>query len=255
MRRNATCLAIGITAESLRLSNSFDWTMPEEQLLLPLQSRHDVALADLPAQAFAPVLSALEQLMTGALTQLHIYGEPGSGRSLLLSAFAAEAAHRLGQCILLPLRQVVFLPADMLQGLETCPLVVLDDIEAVAGWPEWEEGLFNLYNRMQEQGGRLLVSAATVPTDLPIQLPDLRSRLARASVHALPLPDDSIRQELLQIHASRRDWHLEPELVRYLIERGPRGLGRFTAMLDKLEQRALREKRGITVPLVRAVLG
>ena len=59
MRRNATYLVIGITAESLRLSNSFDWTMPEEQLLLPLQSRHDVALADLPAQAFAPVLSAL----------------------------------------------------------------------------------------------------------------------------------------------------------------------------------------------------
>lgn len=237
------------------MSNPVDLFMPEEQLLLPLQSRQDVALADLPAQAFAPVLSALEQLMSGALTQLHVYGEPGSGRSLLLSAVAAEAAHRLGQCILLPLRQVVFLPADMLQGLESCPLVVLDDIEAVAGWPEWEEGLFNLYNRLQEQGGRLLVSAAMIPADLPLQLPDLRSRLARASVHVLPTPDDAIRQELLQTIAQRRDWQLEPELVRYLIERGPRGLGRFTTMLDKLEQRALREKRGITVPLARAVLG
>lgn len=229
--------------------------MPEEQLLLPLQARHDVTLADLPTQAFAPVLSAVEQLMSGALTQLHLYGEAGSGRSLLLSALAAEATQRLGQCILLPLRQVVFLPADMLQGLEHCPLVVLDDIEAVAGWPEWEEGLFNLYNRLYEQGGRLVVSAALPPTELPIHLPDLRSRLARASVYALPTPDDGIRHELLLTHASRRDWQLEPELVRYLIERGPRGLGRFTAMLDKLEQRALREKRGITVPLARAVLG
>lgn len=237
------------------MSNLDDLFMPEEQLLLPLQSRQDVTLADLPAQAFAPVLSALEQLMSGALTQLHVYGEPGSGRSLLLSAVAAEAAQRLGHCILLPLRQVVFLPADMLQGLESCPLVVLDDIEAVAGWPEWEEGLFNLYNRLQEQGGRLLVSAAMIPADLPLLLPDLRSRLARASVHVLPTPDDAIRQELLQTIAQRRDWQLEPELVRYLIERGPRGLGRFTAMLDKLEQRALREKRGITVPLARAVLG
>ena len=94
-----------------------------------------------------------------------------------------------------------------------------------------------------------------VPANLPLQLPDLRSRLARASVHVLPMPDDSIRQELLQTTASRRDWQLEPELVRYLIERGPRGLGRFMAMLDKLEQRALREKRAITVPLARAVLG
>ena len=229
--------------------------MPEEQLLLPLQSRQDVTLADLPAQAFAPVLSALDQLMAGSLQQLHVYGEPGSGRSLLLSAFVAAASQQLGHSILLPLRQVVFLPAEMLQGLESCPLIVLDDIEAVAGWPEWEEGLFNLYNRLQEQGGRLLVSAAMVPAELPLQLPDLRSRLARASVHALPAPDDDIRQELLQTTAARRDWQLEPELVRYLIERGPRGIGRFMAMLDKLEQRALREKRAITVPLARAVLG
>lgn len=229
--------------------------MPEEQLLLPLQSPQTVTLSDLPAAAFAPVLSALEQLMTGALQQLHVCGEPGSGRSLLLSAFADAATQRLGQCILLPLQQVVFLPADMLQGLEHCPMIVLDDIEAVAGWPEWEEGLFNLYNRLQAQGGRLLVSAATPPAELPLQLPDLRSRLSRASVHRLPAPDDALRLALLQTTAARRDWPLEPELARYLIERGPRGLGRFMAMLDKLEQRALREKRGITVPLARAVLG
>lgn len=232
-----------------------DLFMPEEQLLLPLQSRQAVTLDDLPAQAFAPVLSALEQLMTGVLQQMQVCGEPGSGRSLLLSAFADAATQRLGQCILLPLRQVVFLPADMLQGLEHCPLIVLDDIEAVAGWPDWEEGLFNLYNRLQEQGGRLLVSAATPPADLPLQLPDLRSRLARASVHHLPPPDDALRMALLQTTAARRDWLLEPELVRYLIERGPRGLGRFMVLLDRLEQRALREKRGITVPLARAVLG
>lgn len=232
-----------------------DLFMPQEQLLLPLQSRQDVSLADLPAAAFAPVLSALQQLMQGALTQVHVWGEPGSGRSLLLSAFVAEAAQQLGHSVLLPLRQVVFLSPEMLQGLESCPLIVLDDIEAVAGWPEWEEGLFNLYNRLQEQGGKLLVTAATPPAGLPLQLPDLRSRLARASVHALPVPDDAVRLELLQTTAQRRGWPLEAELMRYLVERGPRRLGRFMDVLDKLEQRAQREKRGITVPLARAVLG
>ena len=136
MLTSATSIAIGITVESHRLSNLYDVFMPEEQLLLPLQSRQGVTLADLPVQAFAPVLSALDQLMAGSLQQLHVYGEPGSGRSLLLSAFVAAASQQLGHSILLPLRQVVFLPADMLQGLESCPLVVLDDIEVVAGWPD-----------------------------------------------------------------------------------------------------------------------
>ncbi|WP_146089274.1 DnaA regulatory inactivator Hda, partial [Amnimonas aquatica] len=166
--------------------------MPEEQLLLPLQGRSDITLADLPARAFAPVLSALAQLRAGQLGEVCIWGAPGAGRSLLLSAFVSDVARDAGQAVLLPLRQVVFMPPEMLDGLESCPLIVLDDIEAVAGWPAWEEGLFNLYNRLQASGGRLLFSACTPPSGLPLQLPDLRSRLARASAHALPAPDDDV---------------------------------------------------------------
>lgn len=232
-----------------------DLLVPGEQLLLPLQARQDVTLADLPAQAFAPVLSALRQLTEGTLDQVYVWGEAGAGRSLLLSAFIAEASRQLGQAVLLPLRQVVFLPPEMLDGLESCPLIVLDDIEAVAGWPAWEEGLFNLYNRLREQGGRLLVTASTPPAGLPLQLPDLRSRLARSSVYALPAPDDAVRQELLLTAAQRRAWQLEPEVARYLLERGPRRLGRFMDLIERLDQHALRERRPLTVPLVRSLLG
>lgn len=231
-----------------------DLLMPGEQLLLPLQARQDVTLADLPARAFAPVLAALQELTAGSLDQVYVWGEAGAGRSLLLSAFVAEASRQLGQAILLPLRQVVFLPPEMLEGLEACPLIVLDDIEAVAGWPAWEEGLFNLYNRLREQGGRLLVTASTPPAGLPLQLPDLRSRLARSSVYALPAPDDAVRQELLLTAAQRRAWQLEPEVARYLLERGPRRLGRFMDLIERLDQHALRERRPLTVPLVRSLL-
>ena len=106
--------------------------MPEEQLLLPLQGRSDITLADLPARAFAPVLSALAQLRAGQLGEVCIWGAPGAGRSLLLSAFVSDVARDAGQAVLLPLRQVVFMPPEMLDGLESCPLIVLDDIEAVA---------------------------------------------------------------------------------------------------------------------------
>jgi len=230
-------------------------SMPAEQLLLPLHARQDISLADLPAHAFAPVLSALDQLVAGDLDQLLIWGEAGAGRSLLLSAFVAEASRRLGHAVLLPLRQVVFLSPEMLDGLEACPLVALDDIEAIAGWPAWEEGVFNLYNRLRERGGRLLVTAATPPAGLPLQLPDLRSRLARSSVYALPAPDDGVREELLRATAQRRAWQLEPEVARYLLERGPRRLGRFMDLVERLDRLALRERRPLTVPLARQLLG
>lgn len=231
-----------------------DLLMPEEQLLLPLQARQDVRLADLPPGAFADVLSALRQFTAGELTQLHIWGPSGAGRTLLVNAFMADAARDFVRPLLLPLREVVSLSPEMLDGLEYCDPIVLDDIEAAAGWPDWEEALFNLYNRLQVQGGRLLVTAAMPPSGLPLQLPDLRSRLARASVHALPVPDDSVRQELLQTTAARRAWALDDELARALIARGPRRLGGFMRLLDKLDAEALRERRPLTLPLLRRLL-
>lgn len=228
--------------------------MPEEQLLLPLQARQDVMLADLPALAFAPVLSALDQLRAGELTQVYVWGEPGCGRSLLLSAFFAETAHEFAQTVFLPLRQVVFMPPEMLEGLETCDLVVLDDVDALAGWPAWEEALFNLYNRLAAKGGRLLVTAAVPPASLTLALPDLCSRLALSSVYALPTPDDDVREELLRNTVARRVWPLEAEVARYVLERGPRRLGLFMQFIDRLEARAQRERRALTVPLVRALL-
>lgn len=236
------------------VESQLDWCMPEEQLLLPLQARQDVTLADLPAQAFAPVLSALQQLRSGALSQVYVWGEPGSGRSLLLSAFFSAASSEFAHSVFLPLRQVVFMPPEMLEGLEHCDLVVLDDVDALADWPEWQEALFNLYNRLRERGGRLLVTAATPPAGLPLTLPDLCSRLALSSVYALPAPDDVVREELLRNTAQRRAWPQDLDVTRYVLERGPRRLGRFMQLIERLDQRALAERRALTVPLVRSVL-
>lgn len=228
--------------------------MPEEQLLLPLQSDADVRLDDLPATAFADVRSALDQLAAGSLRQLHIWGPPGSGRSLLLRAVLAEAPAHFQRPLLLPLREVITWTPELLEGLEHCDLVALDDIDAVAGWPDWEEALFNLYNRLQDSGSRLLVTAATPPAGLPLTLPDLRSRLARASSHALPVPDDDVRRELLGVTAQRRGWALDDDVARTLITRGPRRLGDFLRLLDRLDARALRERRALTLPWLRSLL-
>lgn len=225
--------------------------MPEEQLLLPLQGRRGMTLGELPEALFADVRSAFAQLRRGELRQLHLAGEPGSGRSLLLSAFAGEAA---GEALLLPLREVVFMSPEMLEGMERYALVLLDDLEALRGWPDWQEALFHLYNRLQASGSQLVTTAASPPGTLGLALPDLVSRLSRASVHALPPPDDASRLILLDAVAVSRGWHLEPELQRYLVERAPRRLGHFLRLLERLDARSLQSRRPLTVPLARELL-
>jgi|TARA_R110001592_G_scaffold4511_9_gene25400 DnaA family protein len=227
-----------------------DLFMPQEQLLLPLQARHDLSLADIPPQAFASVLSALTQLMQGQLSQVYIWGEPGSGRSLLLSALMASQSNA-SHAVMLPLKQVVFMPVEMLDGLEQCPLVVLDDIDALRQWPEWQEAVFHFYNRMKAVGGRLLVTGAQPPADLPLGLADLRSRMAASSVYALPACSDEVRSELLAVAGARRSWNLGDDTVAYLLSRGPRRLGQFWALIEQLDKFTLQQKRPLTIPLIR----
>lgn len=230
-----------------------DLFMPQEQLLLPLLARHDLSLADIPPQAFADVLSALTQLRQGQLAQVYVWGEPGSGRSLLLSAFMASETIA-SQAVFLPLKQVVFMPEEMLEGLEQCPLVVLDDIDALAQWPQWQEAVFHLYNRLLANGGRLLVTGAQPPTDLPLGLADLRSRMAASSVYALPRCSDEVRHELLAVASRRRGWNLSDEFVAYMLSRGPRRLGQFWALIEQLDKLTLQHKRPLTIPLLRECL-
>ena len=227
-----------------------DLFMPQEQLLLPLQARHDLSLADIPPLAFASVLSALSQLMQDQLSQVYIWGEPGSGRSLLLSALMASQSNA-SHAVMLPLKQVVFMPIEMLDGLEQCPLVVLDDIDALRQWPEWQEAVFHFYNRMKAAGGRLLVTGAQPPADLPLGLADLRSRMAASSVYALPACSDEVRSELLAVAGARRSWNLGDDTVAYLLSRGPRRLGQFWALIEQLDKFTLQQKRPLTIPLIR----
>lgn len=221
-----------------------------EQLLLPLQPQHSWQLSDLPA-SFADVQHAIAQWQHGDTKQLHLCGESGSGCSLLLSAIAMELG---SQALLLPLREVVFMPPEMLEGIEHFPFVLLDDLEALIDFPDWQAAVFHLYNRLQWHGGRLLVTARVPPNQLHLTLADLQSRLSRAVVHYLPAPDDDARLDMLQRWTQLRDWPWSDELGQYLIQRGPRRLGQFQRLLIRLDDHSLRTKKSLSVAMVRDLL-
>lgn len=225
-----------------------------EQLLLNVRPREYIRLSDFTGAAFAPVLAALEGVLAQEQARCYLWSGPESGRRELLTALCGEAEVRGLSSVLLPLSEVLSFPPEMLQGLEQTDLLVLDRIEAVAGNAEWEEGLFHLYNRLQESQTRLVLGAAAPVRELGIRLPDLVSRWQQASVYGLPLPDDAIRSQLLQAGVTRRGLVLEPEVERYLVERGPRPLGAFLDCLERLDRLSLRDQRRLTIPFVREVL-
>ncbi|HET8731021.1 MAG TPA: DnaA regulatory inactivator Hda [Moraxellaceae bacterium] len=225
-----------------------------EQMLLNLRPRPDARLTDFAAPAWAALVAALEAFLDTPGGLFYFRGEPGVGRSHLLSALCGEAEQRGMTALQLPLAELKDEEPSLLQGLEGVGLVACDDLEAVAGRPDWEEGLFHFINRSRAAGARLLFSAAGAPGDCGFHLPDLVSRLAQAPCWTLALPDDASRELLLKAAACRHDLVLEADVLRYLTGRGPRETGRLLALVSELDRLSLVAGRRLTIPFVRQVL-
>ncbi len=198
----------------------------------------------------APLLRAAHRPLEEPLTFLH--GVPGTGKSHLLQA----VCHAVPGAVYLPLTELRDLPAGpLLANLESSPLLAVDDLQAVAGNAAWEEALFHLFNRARDAGCALWFAARRPAAGLPLQLPDLRSRLSSGVTWALRDSSDEEKAAILGFRAERRGIPLSQAVASYLCSRGDRSLHALIDTLERLGRASLEMQRPLTVPLVKTVMG
>ena len=230
------------------------------QLSLPIRLNDAATFENFlipPADSRQLLLTLLrDQWPQGKEPILYLWGRRGSGVSHLLQA-SCHAAHARGQPVqYLPLSVLIdHPPAELLDELEQLPLVCLDDVQLAAGRRDWEEALFGLLNRMRDTGSCLLVGGDAAPRELPLVLPDLRSRLGWGPVFQLETPGDALREKVVQFRAMRRGMTLDNGVARFLVNRAGRDLHSLMDCLDQLENRSLQDKRRLSIPFVKQVFG
>jgi DnaA family protein len=187
----------------------------------------------------------------GGGAPLWLYGPHGSGRSHLLQAACARAGEYGLTAAYLPLAPALDGDPGMLAGFERLGLVALDDVDAVAGSADWERALFNLWNELAAERGRLVLAALTPPASVAFALPDLASRLAASQVHRLQPLAEADQAEALLRRGRHRGLELPPETLGYLRRRAPRDFAALCRLLDELDTESLAAQRRLTVPFVR----
>ncbi|GAB4184256.1 MAG: DnaA inactivator Hda [Wenzhouxiangellaceae bacterium] len=197
----------------------------------------------------ATVTAALRHAASNAANNddaqwVYLQGAVGSGRTHLLLATCNHAREhqRTAYYFSLDGRQPELSPQH-LQGLEQAALIALDDIDAIAARPAWEESLFHLLNRWREAGVSLIMSAVEGPGAAGFQLPDLRSRLGWGQRYRLqPLSDEDLAQ-VLAIHADARGLPLDQRIINYLLTHASRDTRDLLQILDRLRQAVFADKR------------
>jgi DnaA family protein len=204
-------------------------------------------------ESFAPgqnqeVITALRNADSAPLW---LWGTPGSGKTHLLQAVCAAAGHTAAY---FPLGSSPSMPPEALAGFERTRVLCIDDVDAVAGDPAWEEALFRLFNEAAELRTRLIFAAGAAPRQAAWRLEDWRSRAAACVVYQLRELDDQGRIEALRLRAAQRGLELPHETAEYLLKRLPRDLPSLFDILDALDEASLVEQRRLTVPFIRAAL-
>lgn len=176
-------------------------------------------------------------------------GPPGSGRSHLLAASFASLAARGLQTAFIALALSRNRP---LLEASSGDWVVIDDVDRLAGDRAGEMLLFNALNRWRAERTGVLMSGCGRDG---FELPDLRSRLGQATRLTIKPLEETALLDLLKRLASDHEVLLGRGAADYLLSRAPRNPASLAYLMERLAVRALSERRTISVPLARAVLG
>lgn len=227
------------------------------------------AKGSLPAEGSSRVEAARLLIMMGSAGELrdsglalgvefavYLWGPSGSGKSHLAQACCRQFVEAGRRTMYLPLAELTnYPPREVLLDLEYNDLLCIDDIDVISGRGEWQQALFDLYNRARDSACRLVFVGRNSPGNSNIALADLESRLAAATGFALPAYTDQERAAILNFRAERQGLSLPREVVHYLLSRMPRDMSALIECLRQLDREALAGQRRLTVPFVKTVLG
>jgi chromosomal replication initiation ATPase DnaA len=180
----------------------------------------------------------------------------GGRESLLIHSANAEAIALLrswpnwpSPCALLvgPPRSGRTLIAHMVEGEIGAQIV--DDANTAA-----EERLFNLWNDARDSGQPLLLVAQEAPPVWAIALPDLRTRLATASIARVEAPDEAVAAALVAHGLELAGSAFAPDVPEFVARRTPRCYEDIDAVITRLNGLSVSSGQKLSVGLARQTL-
>ncbi|MBI3418946.1 MAG: hypothetical protein HY053_02275 [Proteobacteria bacterium] len=140
-------------------------------------------------------------------------------------------------------------------ALQDARAFVWEDADQLPWDAAHEEKAFHLLNTLRERKAALLITASLAPAQWELALADLRSRLLALPVAQIGTPDDALVAGLLLKHLNDRQLRVTEDVLNYLLPRLPREGARIEEAVRKLDRASLADRRAITIPLAREILG
>jgi chromosomal replication initiation ATPase DnaA len=206
------------------------------QLVLALPHAESFAREDfLVGPSNAAALALVERWPDWPAKTMGLVGPEGAGKSHLAAVWAELTGARVASARLLG-------EMDLPTAFATGALV----LEDLAPTDLNERALFHLLNFAREEDAYLLITARTPPGGFDVGIRDLASRLRALPTVTLQPPDDGLLRALIVKFAADRQLCVDEPLVNYVTNRIERSFAAARAVVEALDQEAMRRQRPVT---------
>ncbi len=218
---------------------------------------------DSPSSSFA--LSAARDLVDkpdAPFQSLFIHGGPGSGKTHLLMAMGNKASNKGQDTLYVSCKEWVgkLNSAAPEQGLEWASevsrhqLLLVDDVDALAGAPQAQEILYQVYNTIRESGDRLAMTSRIPPGRFQKTESFLTSRFQWGLTVEIGSLDEETQASVLTKLGKDRGLELPEHVLNFLAQRLPRDYPSLKNAIEKINTESLRQKKKVSLPLIKSVL-
>ena len=161
---------------------------------------------------------------------LFLYGAPGVGKTHLLYSIANRASQ------LFPGAKIVYVKGDqftneLIQSIlhhttaefkkkyRGADILLVDDIQFIAGKESTQEEFFHTFNCLHESGKQIVMTSDRSPGDMATLEDRLRGRFGEGVMVKIIAPDRGSRVDIITSKATQLMLHLSDECIGYLADK------------------------------------
>ena len=209
-----------------------------------------LAVADRPAQAYNP---------------LFIYGPSGLGKTHLLYAITNELKKKIDNVRVIYIKGEDF-TNQMIDSLSrqamnefrdkyrSCDVLLIDDIQFIAGKTSTQEEFFHTFNALHEAGKQIIMTSDRPPREIKTLEDRLKTRFEWGLIADIQPPDLELRTAIIKKKADQVNVSIPDEVLTFLAENLRSNIRQIEGAIKKLGAKSFLTGRHVTMELARSCI-